>query len=144
VVRVELMVEIARPPDEVFDYLTDTKKLPEWQASAVESRADGPLAEGSRIVERRSLFGREAETELEVTCYEPGRRLSLRSVSGPLNFSIDHLLDGIEGATRLHVTAAARPAGLLRFAKPALASRARQELRRDFERLKEILESIEE
>jgi carbon monoxide dehydrogenase subunit G len=139
-VRVELTIEIARPPDEVFDYLTDLDKLPEWQGSAIESQAGGPLREGSRIVERRSFLGRDAETELEVACHEAGRRLTLRTVRGPVRLTIDHRLEQNGAGTKLQITAEGRGSGVLRFAGPAVRARAHQELRRDFDRLKEILE----
>jgi uncharacterized protein YndB with AHSA1/START domain len=139
-VKVEHTVEIERPADEVFAWLTDLARLPEWQASVIESRAEGPLGEGARIHERRRLLGHEAETELEVEAFEPGRRLALSTLRGPVDLSIDHVLSEVNGRTKLYVTAEARPAGLLRFAGPAIASRARQEIRRDFGRLKELLE----
>jgi uncharacterized protein YndB with AHSA1/START domain len=141
VVRVELTVEIACPAADVFAYLTNVEKLPEWQRSAVKSRSDGPLAEGSRITERRRLFGHEAETELEVTAYEPPERLTLRALDGPVRFTVDHRLDEEDGATRLHLVCEAKPGGMLRFAGPVVERRAREEFRRDFERLKEILEA---
>ena len=139
-VRVALTIEIARPADEVFAYLTDLARLPEWQETVLESRADGTLAEGVRIHERRRFLGREAETELEVEAFEPWRRLALRTLHGPVDLSIDHVLAEADGHTKLHVEAKARPGGLLRFAGPAIAARARRELRSDFERLKRLLE----
>ena len=136
VLRVELTVEIARPATEVFGYLTDVEKLPEWQSSVVSVRAEEePLCEGAHIVEQRAFLGREAETELEVTAYEPGRRFALRSLRGPVELSIDHELHEADGSTRLQVTATARPGRLLRFAGRVVEARARQELHRDFERL---------
>ena len=139
-VRVEHTVEIARPADEVFALLTDVARVPEWQASAVESRADGPLAAGARIHERRHFLGHDAETELEVSVFEPGRRLALRALEGPIRLSIDHVLEEQDGRTSLCITAEARPHGLLRFAGPAVTAKARQELRRDFDSLKALLE----
>ena len=138
--RAELTIEIARSAEDVFAYLTDVDKLPEWQGSVVSSRADGPLKEGSRIVEQRVLLGHEGETELEVTSYEPGRRFALRTVRGPVNLTIDHELEEAGGETRLHVTAAGKPDGLFRFAARAVEAKARHELRRDFERLKANLQ----
>jgi carbon monoxide dehydrogenase subunit G len=138
--RAKLTIEIARPVDDVFAYLTAVGKLPEWQASVVSARANGPLGEGSRIVEQRALLGHEAETELEVTCYEPGRRFGLRTLTGPVDLTIDHDLEAAGGETRLHVTATGKPGGLLRFAARAVEAKARHELHRDFERLKANLE----
>jgi uncharacterized protein YndB with AHSA1/START domain len=140
-VRVELTIEIARPATDVFAYLVDLGKLPEWQSSAVEARADAPLAHGSRITERRRLFGHEAETELEVTAYDPPERLTLRALDGPVRFTVDHRLEEADGATQLHVVAEGKSGGVLRFAGPLVERKAREEFRRDFERLKEILEA---
>ena len=139
-VRVELTVQIARPAADVFALLTDVERVPEWQASAVESHADEPLAEGVRIHERRHFLGHDGETELEVTAYEPPRRFSLRTLRGPVRLSIEHALAETDGRTSLHVTAEGKAHGLLRLAGPAVTARARQELHRDFERLKGILE----
>jgi len=140
VLRVELTFEIARPPAEVFACLADVEKLPDWQSSLREAHADGPLAKGSLIAEKRSLFGREAETEHEVSAFEPGRRLTLRTVRGPVQLEVDHELEPAGDGTKLRVLAEGRPTGILRVAGPALTAAARQELRRDFERLKAILE----
>jgi uncharacterized protein YndB with AHSA1/START domain len=140
VIRAEHTVEIARPAREVFAALTDVARVPEWQGSAVEARADGPLAEGVRIQERRHFLGHDEETELEVTVFEPGRRLALRTLKGPVKLEIDHVLEELDGRTKLHVKAEGRPHGLLRLAGPAVTAKARQELRRDFDRLKAILE----
>jgi uncharacterized protein YndB with AHSA1/START domain len=140
VVRIELTIEIDRPAAEVFEYLADVEKLPEWQASAVESRAEGSLAKGCRITEWRRLFGRDVETVLEVTAYDPPERLTLRSLNGPVPFTVDHRLEEAGRATLLHFACTAKPGGMLRFAGPVVQSKARQELRRDFDRLKELLE----
>jgi uncharacterized protein YndB with AHSA1/START domain len=141
VIRVEFTIEIDRPPAEVFEYLADVEKVPEWQASAVESRADGLLAKGSRISERRRFLGRDFETELEVTAYEPPERLTLRALDGPVRFTVDHRLEEHRGATLLHFAGEAKPGGMLRFAGPAVESNARHEFRRDFDRLKELVEA---
>ena len=140
-VRIELQLEIARPPEEVFRALTDLERLPEWQASAVESRSDGPLGEGSRVHERRKLMGREIESELEVTACEPGRRLTLRALDGPVRFTVDHELSENGGSTSLRVVAVGKPTGALRFAGPMVKRQAEHELRGDFQRLKEQLEA---
>jgi uncharacterized protein YndB with AHSA1/START domain len=141
VIRIELTVEVARPPEDVFELLSDIERLPEWQASAVEAHTQGPLAEGSRITEKRRVLGREVDTELEVVAFEPPRRLTLRSLGGPVNFTGDHELVAQRGGTQLKFVAEARPGGILRLTEPVLARTAEQEFHRDFDRLKALLES---
>ncbi len=36
-IEVEHTLEIDRPPEEVFEYLTDVSRLPEWQSSAASA-----------------------------------------------------------------------------------------------------------
>lgn len=140
-IRIDLNVEIARTPEDVFELLSDIERLPEWQMSAIEAHADGPLGEGSRVTEKRRLLGRDVDTELEVVAYEPPTRLTLRSLGGPVNFTVDHELAAQGGGTQLRFVAEAQPGGLLRLTEPLLARTAEQEFRRDFDRLKVLLES---
>jgi uncharacterized protein YndB with AHSA1/START domain len=140
VIRVEVALEIERSPQEVFDYLTDVDRVPEWQASALESHADGPLGVGARIHETRRLLGRDAHTELEVSAFDPPKRLTLNTISGPVKVDIDHRLETHGDGTLLHVVAEADPGLMLGFARPVIERQAKREVRGDFDRLKELLE----
>ena len=139
-IRIELTIAIERSQEDVFELLTDVERLPEWQTSAIEAHTEGPLAEGSRITEKRRLLGREVDSELEVVAYEPPKRLTLRSLGGPVTFMVDHRLAAKGGGTELRFVAEAQPRGALRFAGPVLARTAEQQFRQDFDRLKELLE----
>jgi carbon monoxide dehydrogenase subunit G len=140
VIRIEHSVQISRSPEDVFGRLTDVERVPEWQSSAIEVRADGPLAQGSRIVEKRRLVGRELHNELEVIAFDPPTRLTLRSLGGPIKLTIYHELVATDGGTRLTVVASGKAGSLMKLVEPMLARTAEAELRSDFERLKELLE----
>ena len=140
-IRIELTVEIACPPENVFAALTDLEHLPDWQSSAVSSKPDGTLAVGTRIRERRRLMGRELDNELEVTAYDPPRCFALEGSSGPVPLSIDHELVEKDGKTVLRVHAQAEPGALYKLAEPMIKRTAEQELRTDYERLKGRLEA---
>jgi len=131
--RAELTIEIARTPDEVFSYLTDVSRVPEWQAGVKSAeRHDG------RIEESRSLFGREIHTTLEIVEQEQPRVFTLRAIGSPLPLTVRHELEPASDGTRLTVTAESDVPG---FAAGLLARRAEKQFRKDFERLKQILES---
>jgi carbon monoxide dehydrogenase subunit G len=132
-VRAELTIEIARTPEDVFAYLTDVSNLPAWQAG-VKSATQ---REG-RIEESRSLLGRELHTTLEVVEREEPRLFALRALDSPVPFLVRHELEPADAGTRLTVTAEGDVPG---FAAGLLARRAERQFRKDFERLKRILES---
>ena len=131
--RAELTIEIARTPADVFAYLTDVSNLPAWQ-SGVKSAT---LRDG-RIEESRSLLGRELHTTFEIVEREEPRLFTLRALDSPIPFTVRHQLEPTGNATRLTVTAEGDVPG---FAAGLLARRAEKQFRKDFARLKQILES---
>ncbi|HZT85299.1 MAG TPA: SRPBCC family protein [Gaiellaceae bacterium] len=131
--RAELTIEIARIPEDVFAYLTDVSNLPSWQAGVKSAT----LREG-RVEESRSLLGRELRTTLEIVEEEAPRLFTLRALNSPVPFTVRHELEPAGDATRLTVTAEGDVPG---FAAGLLARQAERQFRKDFERLKRILES---
>ena len=132
VVRAELTIEIARTPEDVFSYLTDVSNLPSWQAGVKSAT----LQDG-RIEESRSLLGRQLNTTLEIVEQEAPRLFTLRALDSPVPFTVRHELEAADDGTRLKVTAEGDVPG---FAAGLLARGAERQFRKDFERLKQILE----
>ena len=130
--RAELTIEIARTPEDVFSYLTDVSNLPDWQ-TGVKSATE----RDGRIEESRSLFGKEIDTTLEIVEEEAPRLFTLRTLEGPLRLTVRHELEPADEGTRMTVTAEGDVPG---FAAGLLARGAERQFRKDFERLKQILE----
>jgi carbon monoxide dehydrogenase subunit G len=84
------------------------------------------------------LLGRELNTTLEVVEQEAPRVFTLRALDSPVPFTVRHELEATDGGTRLTVTAEGDVPG---FAAGLLARGAERQFRKDFERLKRILES---
>lgn len=129
----ELTIEIARAREDVFAYLTDVSNLPTWQAS-VQSATE----RDGRVEESRSLLGRELHTTLEIVEREAPHLFTLRALDSPFLFTVRHELEPAHGGTRLTVAVDGEMPGI---AAALFARRAEKQFRRDFERLKEILES---
>jgi uncharacterized protein YndB with AHSA1/START domain len=140
-VRIEFSIDIDRPPSEVFAYLTDAEKLPEWQAGAVEAHWEGERRAGAHVREVRKFLGRRMESELEVTAYEPDRRLGLKVISGPVPFSVDQRLEPQNGGTRLTFVGEGEPGGFFKLAEPLVARTAERQFKGDYETLKDLLEA---
>ena len=132
----ELTVEIARTPEEVFDYLADVSNLPSWQSGVHAARR-----EGSQIHESRHMLGRELSTTLEIEQEERPRLFTLRAVNSPVPFTVRHELEPAGEGTRLTVVGEGDAGLLPGFAAGIMARRAERQFRKDFERLKRMLEA---
>ncbi|MFL5966703.1 MAG: SRPBCC family protein [Gaiellaceae bacterium] len=139
--RFDLTLDIARPPDDVFALLTDIERLPEWQESAITASADGELGVGTVIGEQRRFMGRDIKTTDEVTAYEPPRRFDVKSRGGPVAYEIHHVLEPDGTGTRLRVDVDVQVGAMMRLVAQAPLKAAERELRSDFERLKQLVET---
>jgi uncharacterized protein YndB with AHSA1/START domain len=140
----EHSVEIARPVDEVFAFLADPANLPRWQSGLHEVRKEGDASGvGARHVEIRSVLGKRLEQTLEVTALEPGRRLDLEVVEGPVHLSIRHTFSSTAGGTRVDVVGEGDPGPLFVIAGPFLARVLKKQSQTDFARLKSELEEAD-
>jgi uncharacterized membrane protein len=140
-VEFDLEVTIERPLAAVFAYVTDVRNVPEWQESAESAEW---LEVGRRFRERRHFMGRHAEIELEVTALEPDRRFDVRAAKAPVKFEIHHAFEGVDGGTRVRVHGEVKLGGALRLTAGMARRQAEHQFRRDFDRLKELLERRDE
>jgi uncharacterized membrane protein len=142
--RVEESIEINRPLQEVFNYVSDVGNYPEWMAHALEVRKDteGPPQQSDRFIVAIKSVGRRFETPYERTSYEANRRYTDRAVGGPIpNQRWDYTFEEVPGGTRLTRAVDAEPAGLLKLLEPLQKRAAERQLRKDLQTLKEVLEA---
>jgi uncharacterized protein YndB with AHSA1/START domain len=79
-------VEIDRSPEDVFAYVTDPSRFPEWQDAVVSARLEGggPVQQGSRVQLTRRMGKREQTMTSELTEYSPPRSYAFRVIDGPV------------------------------------------------------------
>ena len=85
--RTESRMTIAGSVDEVWAYLCDVGRWPEWAPTVLEGRvrAGGPLQPGSRVEQRAKLmFGLSRSRSQEVTVVEPPTSMAF---AGPMGTS---------------------------------------------------------
>ena len=99
-------IEIARPPGEVFSYVTDPSRFGEWQQGVVSGHieADGPPGAGSRCVMTRRIGGRERTSTSEITEISPPRTWKIRGLDGPIRANVSVTVEPLAQATRSRVT----------------------------------------
>ena len=139
-------VEISRRPEDVFSYVTDPSRLPEWQESVVSVRreSDAPLAVGSRVVVTRRVGRRELAMTAELAELNPPSSWAVRGTDGPVRGMVRGTIEPLGDGERSRVTIALdfEAHGIGKLLVPLVVRRqARTEMPRNQQRLKERLES---
>jgi uncharacterized protein YndB with AHSA1/START domain len=139
-------IEISRRPEDVFSYVTDPSRLPEWQESVVSVRREGdaPLGEGSRAVVTRRVGRRERAMTAELTELNPPSSWAVRGIDGPVRGMVTGTIEPLGEGERSRVTIALdfEGHGIGKLLVPLVVRRqARTEMPRNQQKLKERLES---
>ena len=141
-IKVELSVVINRPVAEVFTFVSDPANNVKWQEGLVESRMEssGPMGVGAQLVDVRKFLGRDMESKLEVTAFEPNKKFAEKVVSGPLKFEISQAFEPSGDGTRVSLVAQGEPGGFFKLAEGMVQKQLQAQLEGDSQRLKKALE----
>jgi len=141
-IKVEASIVIQKPVAEVFSYSNDPANNTKWQEGLVESKitSPGPVGVGTQITDVRKFLGRDMDSKLEVTAYEPNKRISLKTISGPIKFEITQTYEPAGGGTKLTMTGEGEPGGLFKLAEGAVKKQFETQLQGDLGRLKVVME----
>jgi uncharacterized membrane protein len=144
-IDVKSSIEIARPPAEVFAFVSDHTNAPEWQADLHEVRrlTDGPIGVGSEHEFVRRFAGREISSRNRFVSFEEGRFVEFEIPEGWITGRASYLAEPSPGGTLLTSRMSFELRGPIRLAEPLLARLLVRDSRRDEARLKELLEARE-
>ena len=122
-VRIEETFTVARPPEVVFDYVTDPSNLADWQTAhtSTEQLTEGPPQLGSRFRERlKPPLSREFEQVTEFTEFVRPERLRVHVVEGrfPVDGTWSFAPDG--SGTRVHFVAEGQLSGVMSLLEPVV------------------------
>jgi uncharacterized membrane protein len=142
-ITIESSIEIRRPVEAVFAFVSDERNSPQWQGAIKEAHVtpDGPLIVGSKVTLVVSFLGVKLEPTSEITALEPNRSLSFKSSSGPAPIEGTWRFETTGEGTRLSGTFQVEPGGLFKVAGPVFASQFKKQTDADLQRLKELLEA---
>ena len=137
--------EIARRPEDVFSYVSDPSRLPDWQESVVGARVEGggPPAEGSRAITTRRIGRGERTMTMELTEFAAPRSWAVRGIDGPVRAIVKGAVEPLDDGERSRVTIELdfEGHGIGKLLVPLLARpQAKQELPKNMQHLKERLE----
>ncbi len=142
VARADHTVTIARPREEVFDYIADARHQRRWNpvCKAMEQTTPGAIGTGTRFHGRFQSVG---EMDVEITEYERPSRLFHRAY--PWLADVTHLwvFTPVDGGTRLEQHGEMKPKGWGWLAAPLMPLIVRRNLRDTAIALKRELERPE-
>lgn len=128
--RIEESFTVGRPPEVVFDYLTDPATLADWQTTktSVEQLTPGPPGKGTRFREvTKPPGGKAFEQITELTEFDRPSRVTAHIVEGPYPVDGTWTFAPADGGTEVHFVAEGELTGLLgRLGPIARALMARQ------------------
>lgn len=139
-------IDIARPQEEVFSYVTDPTTFPEWQAGVVRGSMEGGKTPsvGSKCMMTRRIGGSERESTSELTELDPPNSWEVRGIDGPIraivNVTVEPLDAGAQSRVRIGLDFEGH--GIGKLLVPLVVRRqARTEMPANCARLKQQLEA---
>jgi carbon monoxide dehydrogenase subunit G len=135
-------VVVGRAPEEVFPWLFDTDKVPQWTSGLEHYEVlGGPVGSGTMIRQTLEVSGTRRTFEEEVLQYDPpsaaASRFSLEGIAVQSSFAV--AADG-DGSSRVARTVRAKAESFgARFLLPIVQPHLERKLEGDLERLRELL-----
>jgi uncharacterized protein YndB with AHSA1/START domain len=140
-VKFEISTHINRPVAEVFKYMSDPTKLPEWNSLVEEATpSETPVKAGTKIQSRARFLGRKIDSPSVVTEYEPNKRFTQKSEK-PFPLSISNTFESEGGGTKVVGVFEGEPGGFFKVGEPILARIAKKQFQAQLETAKELLEA---
>jgi carbon monoxide dehydrogenase subunit G len=138
-------VDVARPPDEVFRYVTDPSRFGEWQSGVVSAHieGDGPPAVGSLCIMTRRIGGSDRTSTSEITELSPPRRWAIRGIDGPIRANVTVTVAARQADEGAHVAIEVdfQGYGMGKMILPVVVREARKEVPESVQKLKSRLEA---
>ena len=141
--KFEKSIQINRPQQEVFDFVTDLANDPKWQSSieSVERSSDGPIGAGSTWHYVTKMLGRKSEAEIQMTSFDPPNGASVKAIGGPVPFENTYKFEAQDGGTLLTVSGQAELGGFFKIAEGLAGKQIEKQIEADGAALKKLLEA---
>jgi len=134
---------IDRPIKQVFDFVSSPENDFEWQYGTLAA-ARLPAALRTMGTFFRSighLLGRRMHGTFEVTEYEPNRKYSFRSLSGPLHSQTSYTFESASGSTKISISTQAHAINFFQINEQFMERSMKKQLKENLMLLKDLLEA---
>lgn len=145
-IKVETTVQIDRPSEEVFTYISNFENNPEWQSGQLKAKftTDGPLRVGSTYDQVAKFLGRQVVSTFEVVEYEPNRKVKASSTSGSFPITFTRMVEPSDEGSEVTAIIEGDATGFFKLAEPLLKVMVKNSVDADYQNLKRILEKGEQ
>lgn len=112
---IERSVSIARPANEVYDYVLDMRNDLKWHTDALDVRqeTEGPVGEGTVFwIKFKPMMG-VSEGTSTVTQLEPAKRIVLKGEMGKFRPTVTYTFEPAGTGTRVTRRVEMRPPGIM-------------------------------
>ena len=139
----ELSTTINRPVEDVFAVMSNVEDNPKWSSAALEAKqtSAGPIGVGTTAHFVGKFIGRRIESDSVVTEFEPNRKFTWESKSGPFPLRGSFTFEPVEGGTRVNAIFEAEPGGFFKLAEPLFVGMAKRQFQGDLANLKDLMEA---
>jgi carbon monoxide dehydrogenase subunit G len=141
--RVESTTSIERPPNAVFDYVSDMSNDPEWHTDMLEVRPSGmgPIGVGTVFDLKFKPFMGQSQGTATISEFQPGKRVLLKGQMGKFAPTVTLAFEPDGSGTRVTRTVDMVPPGLMRVMSPIMKSMMSKQNAGFLANLKRVLES---
>ncbi len=135
-------VTINRPPEDVFAFIADGVRCPEWRPGVIDVKKISGEGVGTKYAQGVSgPMGSRIAADYEVTVYEPSSRLEFQTTSGPARPHGRYDLAPDAGGTRLTFSLDTQLAGLRKLLMGSMVQKTMDSEVHNLDNAKRILEA---
>jgi hypothetical protein len=134
---------IARSPEEVFDFITDSTNAAKVVPSvkSMVKLTPGSVGVGTRYRETRLMDGKEAQAELEVIEFQPNRIYAMKNLTEGIETVYRYTFKPENNGTHVDLVCELKASGFKKLMLPIVASILKKEDGNHLERLKQVMEN---
>ena len=135
-------VRVPKPPGEVFPWLLEEDKVPQWttRLQAYDVVGGGAIARGTRIRQVLTVSGQALDIEMEITRFDPPGSAESRFSTNGMDVETTYALRENGGGTELTQTLEGKANGFkARLLLPVVQPKLEEKIAEDLARLRELL-----
>ena len=142
-IKTKSSTHIARPPQAVFDFVSDLSNRPQWDREVISAEwtSESPVRAGSTYEVVTGFLGRKLQIAVEITGWDPPTSWGVRSRSGPFPIEATTTCEADGDGTRVTETSQAELSGFFKLAEGLLGRQLQKDRDKALDALLVVLEA---